>query len=153
MLDAKLHGAQVRLHTEVVGLVKEGDRIKGVRTRSRMGGAEQTFYASVVVNAAGIWGQEIVRMAGAQIGMFPAKGALLIFSHRVNNMVINRCRKPSNADILVPGDTVCIIGTTSSRIPLEECENVAVTPDEVNLLITEGSKLAPSLSSTRILRA
>ena len=153
MLDAKLHGAQVRLHTEVVGLVKEGDRIKGVRTRSRMGGAEQTFYASVVVNAAGIWGQEIVRMAGAQIGMFPAKGALLIFSHRVNNMVINRCRKPSNADILVPGDTVCIVGTTSSRIPLEECRNVAVTPDEVTLLITEGIKLAPRLSSTRILRA
>jgi glycerol-3-phosphate dehydrogenase len=68
-------------------------------------------------------------------------------------MVINRCRKASNADILVPGDTVCIIGTTSSRIPLEECRNVAVTPDEVTLLITEGIKLAPRLSSTRILRA
>ena len=30
---------------------------------------------------------------------------------------------------------------------------MAVTPDEVTLLITEGAKLAPSLSSTRILRA
>jgi len=67
--------------------------------------------------------------------------------------VINRCRKPSNADILVPGDTVCIIGTTSTRIPFEECDHVAVTPDEVDLLITEGAKLAPALSSTRILRA
>ena len=92
-------------------------------------------------------------LAGVNVGMFPAKGALLVFAHRVNNMVINRCRKPSNADILVPGDTVCIIGTTSDRIPFEECDNVAVTPEEVNLLITEGSKLAPSLSSTRILRA
>ena len=46
-----------------------------------------------------------------------------------------------------------MIGTTSTHIPFEECDNVAVTPDEVNLLITEGVKLAPSLSSTRILRA
>ncbi|MBO4760220.1 MAG: anaerobic glycerol-3-phosphate dehydrogenase subunit A, partial [Bacteroidales bacterium] len=68
-------------------------------------------------------------------------------------LVINRCRKPSNADILVPGDTVCIIGTTSSRIPFEECDDVAVTPDEVNLLLSEGSKLSPYIMSTRILRA
>jgi glycerol-3-phosphate dehydrogenase len=92
-------------------------------------------------------------MAGVQVGMFPSKGALLIFAHRVNNMVINRCRKPSNADILVPGDTVCIIGTTSTRIPLENCHKVSVTPDEVTLLVTEGAKLTPALSETRILRA
>ena len=153
MLDAKLHGGQVRLHTDVTGLIREGDAIVGVRTRNRITGEEASFYAPVTVNASGVWGQEIAAMAGVKVGMFPAKGALLIFAHRVNNMVINRCRKPSNADILVPGDTVCIIGTTSSRIPLEECRNVAVTPDEVTLLITEGIKLAPRLSSTRILRA
>ena len=152
MLDAKLHGGQVRLQTEVTGFIKEGDTIIGVHTRN-ISGEEQDYYAPVTVNACGIWGHGIAAMAGVNVGMYPAKGALLIFAHRVNNMVINRCRKPSNADILVPGDTVCVIGTTSTRIPFEECDNVAVTPDEVNLLITEGAKLAPSLSSTRILRA
>ena len=153
MLDAKMHGGQVRLHTEVTGFIKEGDTIKGVHTRNAQTGEEADYYAPITVNAGGIWGHNIAQLAGVRVGMFPAKGALLIFAHRVNNMVINRCRKPSNADILVPGDTVCIIGTTSTRIPFEECDNVAVTPDEVNLLITEGSKLAPSLSETRILRA
>ena len=153
MLDAKIRGGQVRLHTEVTGLIIEGDTVKGVRTKSLQTGQEEEFYANVIVNAGGIWGHHIAEMAGVNIGMFPSKGALLVFAHRVNNMVINRCRKPSNADILVPGDTVCIIGTTSTRIPFEECDDVAVTPDEVNLLISEGSLLAPSLSSTRILRA
>jgi len=153
MLDAKLRGGQVRLYTEVTGFIREGDTIKGVHTRNLQTGETEDYYAPVTVNAAGIWGQRIAEMAGVRIGMFPAKGALLIFAHRVNNVVINRCRKPANADILVPGDTVCIIGTTSTRIPFEECDSVAVTPDEVNLLITEGAKLAPSLSSTRILRA
>ncbi|MBQ9410719.1 MAG: anaerobic glycerol-3-phosphate dehydrogenase subunit A [Bacteroidales bacterium] len=152
MLDAKLHGGQVRLQTEVTGFIKEGDSIIGVHTRN-ISGEEADYYAPVTVNACGIWGHGIAEMTGVNVGMYPAKGALLIFAHRVNNMVINRCRKPSNADILVPGDTVCVIGTTSTRIPFEECDNVAVTPDEVTLLITEGAKLAPSLSSTRILRA
>ena len=153
MLDAKLHGGQVRLHTEVTGFIREGSTIKGVHTLNHQTGEETDYYAPITVNACGIWGQHIAELAGVRVGMFPAKGALLIFAHRVNNMVINRCRKPSNADILVPGDTVCVIGTTSTRIPFEECDNVAVTPDEVTLLITEGAKLAPSLSETRILRA
>ena len=153
MLDAKLHGGQVRLHTEVTGFIREADTIIGVHTRNLTTGHEQDFFAPVVVNACGIWGHNIAALAGVEVGMYPAKGALLVFAHRVNQMVINRCRKPANADILVPGDTVCIIGTTSTRIPFEECDNVAVTPDEVNLLITEGAKMTPSLSSTRILRA
>ncbi len=153
MLDARLHGGQVRLHTTVTGFIREGDTIKGVHTRNLNTGQEQDYFAPVTVNAGGIWGHDIAALAGVNVGMFPAKGALLVFAHRVNNMVINRCRKPSNADILVPGDTVCIIGTTSTRIPFEECDTVSVTPEEVTLLITEGAKMAPSLSSTRILRA
>lgn len=153
MLDAKLHGGQVRLHTEVTAFLRKGDRVEGVKVRNRVTGEEEIFSAPVVVNACGIWGQHVAGLAGVNVPMFPAKGALLVFAHRVNNMVVNRCRKPSNADILVPGDTVCVIGTTSTRIPFEECDDVAVTPDEVTLLITEGSLLAPSLSSTRILRA
>ena len=153
MLDAKLHGGQVRLQTEVTGFIREGDTVRGVHTRNVRTGEEEDFYAPVTVNACGIWGQHIAALAGVGIGMFPSKGALLIFAHRINNMVINRCRKPANADILVPGDTVCVIGTTSTRIPFEECDSVAVTPDEVDLLLSEGAKLSPALSSTRILRA
>ncbi|MCR5352487.1 MAG: anaerobic glycerol-3-phosphate dehydrogenase subunit A [Bacteroidales bacterium] len=153
MLDAKIRGGQVRLHVEVTGLIRRADAIVGVSTRNRLTGEQTDYYAPVIVNAGGIWGHGIARMADIDIKMYPAKGALLIFAHRVNNMVINRCRKPSNADILAPGDTVCIIGTTSSRIPFEECNQVAVTPEEVDLLIAEGARLAPCLSSTRILRA
>ena len=153
MLDAKLHGGQVRLQTEVTGFIREGDTVRGVHTRNVRTGEEEDFYAPVTVNACGIWGQHIAALAGVGIGMFPSKGALLIFAHRINNMVINRCRKPANADILVPGETVCVIGTTSTRIPFEECDRVAVTPDEVDLLLSEGAKLSPALSSTRILRA
>ena len=106
VLDARAHGAITLVYHEVIGFVREQNRI-----------------------------------------------ALLIFGHRVNRVVLNRCRKAADADILVPGDMICVIGTTSSRVPYEEIDHMYVTAAEVELLLREGEKLAPSLATTRILRA
>ena len=153
IIDAKAHGAEIRTYTEVTELLREQDRIVGVRAYDHHTRSEMCFYARVVINAGGIWGHGIAAKAGITINMLPAKGALLIFGHRVNNLVLNRCRKPADADILVPGDTISLIGTTSSKVPFEEVDNMVITPDEVDLLLREGEKLAPQLAQTRILRA
>ena len=152
-LDAVNHGAQIRTYCEVLSLLKDSGVVVGVRYFDRKKKETLCAYAPVTVNAAGIWGQTIAAMAGCEIKMLPAKGSLLVFGHRVNKMVINRCRKPSNADILVPGDVVCVIGTTSDKVGLDECDNIKVTPAEVELLLREGCSLAPELENTRILRA
>lgn len=153
LVDARLHGTDVLLYTEVTGFIIENGTVVGVRTLDTRSGEKGEYRGRITVNAAGIWGHGIAALAGVNVGMFPAKGALLIFAHRVADIVLNRCRKPANADILVPGETVSIIGTTSTRIPFEECDHMQVTPEEVNLLVSEGAKLAPVLESTRILRA
>ena len=152
-LDATIHGAVILTYHEVTSFIRENGCIAGMNVRNTRSSETFQIRARITVNAAGIWGHDIAAMAGARIEMYPAKGSLLIFGHRVNRMVINRCRKPANADILVPGDVVCVIGTTSTKVPFGECDNIRVTPDEVELLLEEGCKLAPSLSSTRILRA
>ncbi|OBW95549.1 anaerobic glycerol-3-phosphate dehydrogenase subunit A [Gallibacterium salpingitidis] len=153
MLDAKENGATILTYHEVVKLLREGDRVIGVEAFDHKRKLTGRFYAPLVVNAGGIWGQGIAEYADLKIKMFPAKGSLLIMGHRINNLVINRCRKPANADILVPGDTICVIGTTSDRIPYDQIDNMVVTPQEVDVLFTEGEKLAPSLRHTRVLRA
>lgn len=151
--DARLHGAEVMTYHQVTGIVKEGERVVGVEAVDVRTKEKKTLRSRLVINAGGIWGHHIAQMAGATVNMFPAKGALLIFGHRVNNLVLNRCRKPADADILVPGDTICLIGTTSSRLPYDEIDDMKVTADEVDLLLREGEKLAPELADTRILRA
>lgn len=152
IVDAKQHGATIETYHEVLGLIKEQNRVIGVKVYDHITKQEKNIYASVVVNAGGIWGQKIAEYADLKIKMFPAKGSLLIFGHRVNNMVLNRCRKPADSDILVPGDTICLIGTTSTHVPYEEIDNMYVTPEEVDILIREGGKLSPTLLQTRILR-
>ena len=153
LLDARLHGADTLNYHEVEGMVVNQSRVEGVKLLNKLSGEHVEVRGRVVVNAGGIWGQRIAEMAGVKISMFPARGALLIFGHRVNNMVINRCRKPANADILVPDDTVCVIGTTSDRIPIETVDDMRVTREEVDVLLNEGIKIAPSLATTRIIRA
>ena len=153
ILDAKAHGAEIRTYTEVRELLREQDRIIGVEAYDHRRHCSEKFYAQVVVNAGGIWGHGIAAKVGITVSMLPAKGALLIFGHRVNNLVLNRCRKPADADILVPGDTISLIGTTSSKVPYDQIDNMVITPDEVDLLLREGEKLAPALATTRILRA
>ena len=85
----------------------------------------QTFQvlAPQVINSAGIWGQGICEYAELDIKMFPAKGSLLILDYRINNVVINRCRKPSDADILVPGDTISLIGATSEHLDYDKIDS------------------------------
>lgn len=153
IIDAKRHGAEVRTYVEVVGFIIENGVMKGVKLRDNRTGEQSEAHCRLVINAAGIWGQPVAQMAGVQINMFPAKGTLLIFGHRVNHMVINRCRKPANGDILVPDDAVCVIGTTSTRVPFDQIDDMRATPDEVELMIREGMTLAPSLATTRIIRA
>ena len=153
VFDAQLHGADVLTYHKVTAIVKEGERVVGVEVMDAQTKTKKALRSRLVINAGGIWGHHIAEMAGATVNMFPAKGALLIFGHRVNNMVINRCRKPADADILVPGDTICLIGTTSSRLPYDQIDDMKVTPEEVDLLLREGAKLAPELAETRILRA
>ena len=152
-IDAQAHGARILTYHEVLGLIREQGRVTGIRVLDRKNGTKHEYRAPLTVNAGGIWGHGIARMADITINMFPAKGSLLIFGHRVNRIVLNRCRKPANADILVPGDTISLIGTTSSHVGFDEVDDMRVTPDEVDLLLEEGCKLAPSLASTRILRA
>ena len=153
IVDARRHGAEMLTYHEVIGFVYDQARIIGVKMLNRRTGEKKSVYADVTINAAGIWGYHVASLAGVKVNMFPSKGSLLVFGHRVNHMVINRCRKPSDADILVPGDTVCVIGTTSVQVPFETVDDMKATPEEVDLLLREGEKMAPSLASTRVLRA
>lgn len=146
-LDAVRHGADIIKFKAVTSFLKDGDAVVGVKTD------KEEYYASQVVIASGIWSAKLTEMAGAPIDMYPSKGALLVFGHRVTNLVINRCRKPSNADILVPEAVVSVFGTTSDKVPFEECDNMRVTREEVDFLLKEGVKMLPSLASTRIIRA
>src|SRR3954471_13103619 len=64
--SAAAHGARVATRTRVVGFVREGERVVGVRAIDLESGRELEVRAKVVVNAAGVWTDEIQQMVGGE---------------------------------------------------------------------------------------
>ncbi|QUM77456.1 anaerobic glycerol-3-phosphate dehydrogenase subunit A [Moritella sp. 24] len=153
VLDAKNHGAKLLTYSMVKSLIRIGERIIGAKCINTRTNESFEVYAQETINAAGIWGKNICQYAELNVQMLPAKGSLLVFEHRINDLVINRCRKPADADILVPGDSISLIGTTSEEIDYKDIDKLTTSEKEVNILIEEGAKLAPILAQTRVLRA
>ena len=65
-------GGQVRVECPVTDLVRDGDRIAGVRT------ARETISAAEVVLAAGAWSGQFEAAAGIPLPIFPAKGQIVV---------------------------------------------------------------------------
>ncbi len=149
--DAEHHGAKCLLHTEIISFLMERDRTRGVRAKDLLRGEEYQIEASYLINATGAWADQVLKLAGLRISIARSKGSMLITHRRLSQRVINRCRPPSDGDIIVPNHTVSILGTTSVR--LEGWENDEVTPSEVSLLVRETSKMIPAIGETRLIRA
>lgn len=144
-------GSTLFRHTQVTRFEMDGRRIGRVFVRGVETGEEYAIEAEQVINAAGAWADQICRMAGIEIPMTYSKGTLLITNDRINYRIINRLRPPSDADILVPGGTVSIVGTTS--VIVSNPDDVYPTVQETDLIIREASVMVPVLEQVRYVRA
>lgn len=142
--------ARFRTYAEVTAIETADQKVKGVRWRDTRTGEEDSIECQIVVNAAGGWAQQVAALAGVEVPVRCDRGALLIFNHCLVNRVVNRCRKPGDADILVPCGPVCILGTSSITVPGPE--GLTVAPEEVRKLLGLGIELIPALAEARLLR-
>lgn len=149
--SARQHGASILNYHEVTSLTRLNDRITGAIVFDRVHDESITIEADLVINALGAWCGQIAQTAGVPITIIPGKGVMLAANHRIVNTVINRCKMPSDGDILVPAHTVAIIGTTDT--PIDDPDRMAIEPWEVELMLSEGEKLIPGFRSMRFLRA
>ena len=65
--------------------------------------------------------------------------------------MINRLRPPTDGDIIAPGGTVSIAGTTS--VPIHDLGSLHPTSEEVDLIIREASAMLPELKNSTFIRA
>jgi glycerol-3-phosphate dehydrogenase len=149
--SARLHGAQIWTYHEVEEVLREGKRVVGARCHDLVKDEQVWVSADLVVNASGAWAGKIAGTAGVRVEILPGKGTMVAMNHRVVNTVVNRCKLPSDGDIVVPIQTVAVIGTTDEKV--EDPERFAIEPWEIRLLLDEGEKLVPGFKDFRILRA
>jgi glycerol-3-phosphate dehydrogenase len=149
--SARQHGAQVLKYHQVLGLVREGDCVTGARCHDLVKDEELLIRSDLVVNAAGAWVGQITASVDIPVTIIPGKGTMVAINHRILNTVVNRCKMPSDGDIIVPVHTVAVIGTTD--VPVNDPDQYAIEPWEIQLMLDEGEKVLPGLKAMRILRA
>jgi glycerol-3-phosphate dehydrogenase len=151
MAQARGLGARLIRRARVGGFEREGRRICAALVQSVLGGPELRIEAAQVVNAAGAWAREVALLAGVSIAMTYSKGTLLVTHTRLASRVVNRLRRPGNGDIMMPGGTVSIIGTTSVQV--DSLEDIRATSAEADLIIAQAAPMLPALANARFIRA
>jgi glycerol-3-phosphate dehydrogenase len=155
--SAREYNAQVLTYHEVDHLLVSTDktaglfRVTGAACRDLIKDELVQIDAGLVVNASGTWAGKIASHAGIDLVMVHGKGTMLAVNHRLVNTIINRCRPPTDGDILVPAHTVAVIGTTDIRVA--DPDHISIEPWEIRLMLDEGEKIIPSFKQYRILRA
>ena len=151
MAHARSLGAVVMTNARATKFSMRKGKIRTVVCENAETGEKTNIEADIVVNAGGAWAAKIAALAGMRIGMLYSKGSLIVTQSRLAERVINRLRHPTDADILVPGGSVSILGTTSIKI--EDPDKYWPEIDEVEGIIEEGSVMMPVLAETRYIRA
>jgi glycerol-3-phosphate dehydrogenase len=148
--SAEEYGAKILVYHRVLELELDGQRVTGALVRNELTGDELRIHADVVINAAGAWAGQIAELAGCRVNVLPGKGIMIAMNHRLVNTVVNRCKMPADGDIIVPIRTVCVVGTTDSRVG--DPDELQVTQAEVDEMLDEGEKLVPGFRQARALR-
>jgi glycerol-3-phosphate dehydrogenase len=151
LLSAVDAGAVALTYTKVTKVVTEGGRATGVAVRDRRTGEERTVRASVVVNAAGPWVDEV--SAGLSLPRFigGTKGTHLVvdpFPGAPDVTVYYEARSDNRPILVIPWNGRYLIGTTDDRFD-GDLDTTAGTEAEIDYLLEETNFLLPRARLTR----
>ena len=143
---AASHGAHCASRVKVTGFLREGERVTGVRARDLETGRDLEVRARVVVNAAGVWTDEIQELVGG-------RGALNVQASKGIHLVVPRDRIRSECGVImrtatsvlfvVPWGRHWVIGTTDTPWDLDKAHPAASRTDidyllgQVNRMLKE----------------
>ncbi len=143
------YGAVVRTSTQVVGFVREADRVSGVRIHDVEDGRETEVQANAVINCTGVWTDELQRMSGS-------RGRFRVRASKGVHIVVPRDRIVSESGLIlrteksvlfvIPWRNHWIVGTTDTDWNLDLAHPAATKHDIDYILDHVNSVLATPLT-------
>ncbi|MGA5702434.1 FAD-dependent oxidoreductase [Peterkaempfera bronchialis] len=151
LLDARRLGAQILTHTTVTGLIRDGDRVSGLRTRDNRTGHEREVRARLTVNAAGPWIDQVLdgqissrRLNGGTKGShvivdpFPGAPETCIFFEAASD------QRPI---FVFPWEGRYLLGSTDLSYD-GDLDEVIADDAEIDYLLSETNRIFPSAGLT-----
>ncbi len=152
-LSARNHGATILTHSRVDRLLRDGSQVQGVVFSDLLGGRSYTARASVTINVAGPWVDEVLagvswtgeRMIGG------TKGSHIVvnqFPGAPRDALYVEAREDQRPYFIVPWNELYLIGTTDVRYQ-GSLDRVMADESEIEYLIAETNHIIPQANLTR----
>ncbi|MGA5299384.1 glycerol-3-phosphate dehydrogenase/oxidase [Nucisporomicrobium flavum] len=129
---AAAYGAHVASRAEVVGFLREGERVTGVRVHDLEHDRTFEVRAQLVVNATGVWTDDTQALVGerGQFHVRASKGIHLVVPRdRIQSSTGLILRTPSSVLFVIPWGRHWIIGTTDTDWRLDKSHPAASSTD------------------------
>ncbi len=147
------YGAVIRTSSQVVALLREGDRVTGVRVRDSEDGEVTEVHGHVVVNATGVWTDEIQALS-RQRGRFHVRASkgvhIVVPRDRIVSEAAIILRTEKSVLFVIPWGTHWIIGTTDTDWNLDLAHPAATRADIDYILTHVNTALATPLTHADI---
>jgi glycerol-3-phosphate dehydrogenase len=140
---AAAYGATVLTSTRVIDLLREGERVVGTRVRDQESGEEIDVRGRQVINATGVWADNIQELAGrGRIRVRASKGIHLVVPkdriHSDSGLIL---RTETSVLFVVPWGRHWLIGTTDTdwelglSHPAASARDIQYLLDRVNVVL------------------
>ncbi|MGV9413309.1 glycerol-3-phosphate dehydrogenase [Nocardia sp. NPDC003693] len=134
------YGAVIRTSTQVVGFLREADRITGVKVHDSEDGRTAEVKASVVINATGVWTDEIQALSHLR-GRFHVRASkgvhIVVPRDRIASDTALILRTPTSVLFVIPWHSDhWIIGTTDTDWNLD-LAHPAATKHDIDYLLEQ----------------
>jgi D-hydroxyproline dehydrogenase subunit beta len=153
---ARAGGASVRTGVTVIGMLRSGDRVVGVRTTAG------DVPSAVVVNAAGTWGGDVAALAGVRVPVAPRRGLILV-TEPLRPIVRHKVYASAYVDAVASDDAglqtspvvegtaagPILIGSSRERVGFDRTLSVSA----LRQLAAGATRLFPVLAEARAVRA
>ncbi|MEU6643796.1 glycerol-3-phosphate dehydrogenase/oxidase [Saccharomonospora sp. NPDC046836] len=147
------YGAVVRTSTQVVEFLREADRVSGVRVRDVEDGKETLVHASAVINATGVWTDELQRLSGSR-GRFRVRASkgvhIVVPRDRIVSETGLILRTEKSVLFVIPWRNHWIVGTTDTDWNLDLAHPAATRNDIDYILEHVNAVLATQLTHSDI---
>ncbi len=126
------HGAHVASRAQVTELLRDAGRVIGAVVRDLETGKDHTVRARAVINATGVWTDEMQELLGEE-GEFTVKASkgihILVPRDRIKAKVGMILRTPTSVLFTIPWHDHWIIGTTDTEYDLDKADPTASAED------------------------
>ncbi len=143
------YGAVVRTSTQVIEFLREADRVSGVRVRDVEDGRETDVRAHAVINATGVWTDELQRLAGSR-GRFRVRASKGVHIVVPRDRIVSESgmilRTEKSVLFVIPWRNHWIVGTTDTDWNLDLAHPAATRKDIDYILEHVNSVLATPLT-------